>query len=287
MNTISKTLTAVVLVTVAFATMYWKVFLDLVADWSTNDNYSHGFLIVPLAAYLTWERRRQIVTAKWRPTAWGVPLIALGIFSFAIGSLGSEAFLTRISPVCAAAGVILFLGGWQPLRVLAFPLAVLLLMIPLPAIVFNQIAFPLQLFASRAGEAALEVFRIPVLREGNVLVLANTTLEVAEACSGIRSLVSLLTLAIVYGYFSDHRWWVRTAIALSTIPIAVIANGARVAGTGVAAHYIGPAAAEGFLHTFSGWLIFIVALALTYAWHRVLLRFGPADAAPSALRVAA
>jgi exosortase len=156
------------------------------------------------------------------------------------------------------------------LKVLLFPLGILLLMIPIPAIIFNQIVFPLQLVASRVGEASLSAAGVPVLREGNVIILANTSLEVAEACSGIRSLVSLLTLGIVYGYFVDRRPGVRTAIALSSIPVAILANGLRVAGTGFAAHFFGPAAAEGFFHTFSGWLVFGFAFVLLFAVVRTL-----------------
>jgi exosortase len=131
----------------------------------------------------------------------------------------------------------------------------------LPAIIFNQIALPLQLLASRVGELTLMALGIPVLREGNVIVLAHTTLEVVEACSGIRSLAALITLGVVYGYFTDPRNSVRLAIVFSSIPIAVVANALRVAGTGVAAQYYGPGVAEGFLHTFSGWVVFIVAFA--------------------------
>ena len=156
-----------------------------------------------------------------------------------------------------------------------FPLLFLLLMIPLPAIIFNQIAFPLQLLASRAGEFAISTADIPVLREGNVLVLANTTLEVAEACSGIRSLISLLALGIVFGYFADSRTWVRTLIALSTIPVAIVSNGARVAGTGIAAHHYGPQVAEGFFHEFSGWVVFMVAFALMLALQQLIVRLAP------------
>src|SRR4029079_763909 len=174
-------------------------------------------------------------------------------------------FLTRVSILGTVTGSVLFLAGWPRLRVMAFPIAMLLLMIPLPAIIFNQITFPLQLLASRAGEFGLRSLEIPVLREGNVLILANTTLEVAEACSGIRSLVSLLTLGIMFGYFADPRSWVRVLIALSTIPIAIVANGARVAGTGMAAHRFGPAAAQGFLHEFSGWVVFMVAFVMMMA----------------------
>jgi exosortase len=148
-------------------------------------------------------------------------------------------------------------------------------MIPIPAIIFNQVAFPLQLLASRFGEMALLASQIPVLREGNVIHLANTSLEVAEACSGIRSLISLLTLGIVYGYFTDSRLWVRIALALGTIPIAIAANGIRVAGTGVAAHYYGAEAAQGFFHSFSGWIIFIAAFIMMFILYRVIAWAAP------------
>ena len=161
------------------------------------------------------------------------------------GLLAAELFVTRVSLLITLAGIVIFLYGWTHIRILAFPLLFLLLMIPLPAIIFNQIAFPLQLLASRVGQFAISSAHIPVLREGNVLILANTSLEVAEACSGIRSLVSLITLGIVYGYFADSRLWVRLVVVASTIPVAIISNGARVAGTGIAAHYMGPEAAAG------------------------------------------
>jgi exosortase len=163
------------------------------------------------------------------------------------------------------AGSVLFLLGARHLRILAFPLAFLFLMIPVPAILFNQFAFPLQLVASRFGESVVAMAGVPVLREGNVIVLASTTLEVVEACSGIRSLVSLLTLGILFGYFTDQRLSIRILLALVTIPIAIITNGLRVAGTGIAAHHFGPAAAEGFFHMFSGWLVFLTATVLLLA----------------------
>ena len=192
------------------------------------------------------------------------------------GLLGAELFLSRIAMIGTLVGGILFVLGWQHLKRLIFPVAVLLLMIPIPAIIFNQIVFPLQLLASRVGETSLSVVGVPVLREGNVIVLANTTLEVAEACSGIRSLISLLTLGIVYGYFTDHRTGVRVAIALSTIPVAIVANGLRVAGTGIAAHYYGPAAGEGFFHAFAGWMVFVVAFLMLFLIMRLVLWLAPA-----------
>jgi exosortase len=271
------------LAAMSFALLYRHVFAKLVHDWRYDDNYSHGFLIVPIALYLAWERRGRFAATPSNPSLFGLLIILGSLGVLLTGILGSELFLTRISIVGTLVGSVLFLFGWKRLRVLAFPLAFLLLMIPLPAIIFNQIAFPLQLLASQAGEATLRAADIPVLREGNVLILANTKLEVAEACSGIRSLVSLLTLGIMVGYLTDRRTWVRGLIALSTIPVAIVANGARVAGTGIAAHHFGMAAAEGFFHEFSGWVVFIAAFLLMMALQRAIVRLVPPKTAAVAL----
>jgi exosortase len=282
MTTRHRNLIAGGLIAAGFVLVYWEVIAKLVMAWYTDDNYSHGFLIVPIALYLAWERRARFQAAEARPSAFGLVVVGASLLLLMAGILGSELFTTRVSIVGTLIGVTLFLFGWGRLRVLAFPMAFLLLMIPIPSIIFNQIAFPLQIFASRVGESALELSNIPVLREGNVLILANTTLEVAEACSGIRSLVSLITLAIMFGYFSDPRPWVRTVIAVSAVPIAVLTNGARVAGTGIAAHYYGPAAAEGFIHEFAGGLVFIAALALLALLQQLMARvFPPPSSAPA------
>jgi exosortase len=263
--------------------LYWPVLTKLVHDWLHDDNYSHGILIVPLAAFFVWERRQRLARTPASPRAWGLGVVAFGLLMLLAGQLGAELFLGRASLLFVLAGAVVFLRGTGALKVLAFPLAFLVLMIPLPAIIFNQVAFPLQLLASRAGEAALSLAGIPVLREGNVIVLAHITLEVAEACSGIRALVSLLTLGIVYGYFTDGRASVRVLIALATIPIAIVANAARVAGTGIAAQYFGEGAAHGFFHTFSGWLVFVAAFAMLVVVGRAVEWIAPAPAAPRAL----
>jgi len=255
----------------AFGVLYHRVIAKLVSDWATDDNYSHGFLIVPIALYFVWERRRELQVVERRPSVLGLIVVLGSVATLIAGVLGAELFLTRISMVGVVGGTVLFVLGWRHLRILAFPIAFLLLMVPIPAIIFNQIAFPLQLLASRFGEWALTACSIPVLREGNIIILASTTLEVAEACSGIRSMISLLTLGIIYGYFTDPRAHVRLIIALVTIPTAIVANGFRVAGTGVAAHYYGPAVAEGFFHTFSGWLLFLVAFAMLFLLTRLVL----------------
>ncbi|MDP2321027.1 MAG: exosortase/archaeosortase family protein [Acidobacteriota bacterium] len=222
-------LIAITLVASGVLLAFWPVITGLIDAWSTDDNYSHGFFIVPLAAYFAWERRAQFERAEVRPSLAGLAVVALSMVLLVAGMLGAEYFLSRVALIGTVAGSVLFLGGWGRLRVLAFPLAFLLLMVPLPALIFNKIAFPLQLLASNLGEYSISAMDIPILREGNVLILANATLEVAEACSGIRSLVSLFTLGLVFGYFADRRLWVRSVIALSAIPVAIIANGLRVA----------------------------------------------------------
>ncbi len=261
------------LLLLSFGLLYREVLVKLVHDWLNDDNYSHGILIVPIALYFVWERRARLLAATPKPSALGLVVVLGSVLVLMAGTLGAELFLTRISIIGIVFGTILFVLGWDHLRILLFPTAFLLLMIPIPAIIFNQIAFPLQLLASRFGEVTLRALNIPVLREGNVISLATTQLEVAEACSGIRSLISLLTLGIVYGYFGTPSVPVRTLLALATIPVAILANGLRVAGTGIAAHYYGPSAAEGFFHTFSGWLVFVVSFAMLFLIHRLIARW--------------
>ena len=275
MTRAAQQLTAVGLVLAALVIVYWGVLVGLVDAWSNDDNYSHGFFIVPLALYFAWERREKILAAPVTPSLFGVLVVAGSLFLLVAGLLGAELFISRVSIIGAIAGTVLFLYGWPMLRILFFPLAFMLLMIPLPAIIFNKIAFPLQLLASNVGEYSISSLDIPILREGNVLILANATLEVAEACSGIRSLISLITLGIVFGYFVDHRVWVRAVIALSAIPVAILANGLRVASAGVAAHNYGTAGVEGLFHEFSGWVVFVIAFLMMFALQRLLQKFLP------------
>jgi exosortase len=260
--------------------LYSDVLSSLVRQWASDDNYSHGFFIIPLALYCGWERRDLLRRTASQPHGAGLVLILFSLFLFAAGTLAAELFLTRISLVTMVAGTILFVWGPTHLRHLAFPLALLPLMVPLPALVFNQIAFPLQLLASRVGETVMSAAGIPVLREGNVLELPNITLAVAEACSGIRSLISLITLAIVLAYFAERRPGARAVIVLSSVPIAILANAFRVAGTGFTSHWFGPRLAEGFFHGFSGWLVFVVAFAGLVTTQQLVRRIPALSARP-------
>lgn len=265
-----QSLAVVLALAVAIAWVYGGIMMSLGRQWASDDNYSHGFFVIPLAVFFAWERRDALRQATPRPSAAGLVVIGASLLLLIAGRLGAELFLTRVSLVGVLAGITLFVWGREHLRLLAFPIAFLLLMIPLPAILFNKIAFPLQLLASRVGETVIATAGIPVVREGNVLQLPTRDLEVAEACSGIRSLVSLLMLGIVLGYFTERRTGARLLIALAAVPIAIVANAARVAGTGLASELISPAAAEGFFHTFSGWLMFVVAFAGLMVFQRLI-----------------
>jgi exosortase D (VPLPA-CTERM-specific) len=275
--------TVIALLGTCFAFLFRDVVAKLVRDWGADENYSHGFLVVPLAGYVVWRHRAVLTSLSTRPSMTGLLMVVVSLLTLVAGMLGAELFLTRVALLGALAGTILFVWSREHLKALRFPLLLLALAIPIPAIIFNQITFPLQLLASRFGELAISACQIPVLREGNVITLATTSLEVAEACSGIRSLVSLLTLAVIGGYLTESPMWIRWLLAASAVPIAIFANGIRVAGTGIAAHVFGPAAAEGFFHTFSGWLVFVVATLLLLIVHRVANWLGPAsDAKPGA-----
>lgn len=262
--------TAVLVVGAAALLVYLPTLVALARQWATDANYSHGFVIVPFAVYFGWRQRRRLAAAPRHPNALGLVIVVGSLLIFLAGLLGAELFLTRVSMIGVLAGAIVFLWGWRHLRVLAFPVLFLLLMIPLPALVFNRVAFPLQLLASRAGESALTLAGIPVLREGNVLVLPSTTLEVAQACSGIRSLISLLAMSLILGKLYEPRRWARAVLVVLTIPVAIVANAARVAGTGFAAQWIGPQAAQGFFHEFSGWVVFVLTLGLLLGVQRLL-----------------
>lgn len=202
-----------------------------------------------------------------KPSWFGLAVAAGALGVLVVGVLGSELFLSRSSLVLLLAGLVIHFLGWPHFRILLFPLAFLLLMIPIPAILFNQIAFPLQLLASQLATSSLELLGVPALRLGNVIQLPVMTLEVVEACSGIRSLVSLTTLAIIYGYLRETRDLRRVFLAISAVPIAVFANALRVAGTGLLGQYWSPEKAQGFFHTFSGWLLFVASLLMLFALH--------------------
>ncbi len=253
------------------ACLYVRVGIKLVEDWYIIPDFAHGFLIPFFCAYVVWEKRATIRATPLEPAWAGTGLVLLAVLTFITGIYGAELFLARLSLIMMIAGLVWTFAGWRMLRVLQFPLLALLLALPFPAVIFNQITFPLQLLASRAASAILPLMNVPVLREGNVIELPAMRLEVAEACSGIRSLMSLFTVAVIYGYLLEPSTWRRCLLAFASIPIAVVANALRIVGTGLCVQFWDPDKAMGFFHEFSGWLMFLFSLLLVYLLQRSML----------------
>jgi exosortase len=253
--------------------LYMPTLVHLVSQWWNDPNYSHGFFVPLFSAFVIWQERTRLNALIPRPSWSGLLILGLGLCVLIVGQMGAELFLSRLSLLIVLPGLVVLFLGWDFFRALLFPWAFLLLMIPIPAIVFNQITFPLQLLASKVASTTLPWMGVPVLREGNVIVLPAMALEVAEACSGIRSLMSLTTLAVIYGYLMERRAGVRVLLAVASIPIAVAANSLRIVGTGLLVQYWDPEKAEGFFHEFSGWLIFVVSLLMLYLLHRAIRAF--------------
>jgi len=247
--------------------LYWPTLAHMIGQWWNNPNFSHGFFVPLFSAFVVWQERDRLARLPVWPSWSGLLLLAIGNLVLVVGQMGAELFLSRSSLLVVLAGLIVLFFGWQIFRAVLFAWAFLLLMIPIPAIVFNQITFPLQLLSSRVAAAILPVFGVPILREGNVIILPSMALEVAEACSGIRSLMSLVTLAIIYGFLMERRLWVRFVLALASVPIAVMANSVRIIGTGLLVQYWDPDKAEGYFHASWGWIIFVISLILLYAVH--------------------
>ena len=252
--------------------LYRDVVQELIRVWNTDTNYSHGFLIPPIAAFLAWERRDRFLSAPAQPGAAGLVVIAGSLVPLA---MGGGPFLTRLSLVGALAGAVLAIFGSARFRTVVFPLAILLLMIPLPAPVFARIESPLQIATSLFSETMIRTAGIPVFRDGNLLALGNVTLEVAEECSGVRTAISLVVLGLVFGYAADARRWPRLFVVAMTIPVVILTNSLRVAATAISAHYYGRDAATGLLHDLYGWLAFAAAFAILILLHRLLIRAVP------------
>jgi exosortase len=295
---VTKNLWRALAVVFALLFLYAAVLPKLLHDWWADENYSHGFLIPFVIGYILWAERDKLRQGPTKPSIlWGGAAILLALFALWTGVAGAELFMQRTSLVLMLAGVVVYFWGGNLLRLVWVPLSLLLLAIPIPVIVFNKIAFPLQLFASGCAVWAMRLFDIPVLRQGNIIEfmplnsLETKKLEVAEACSGIRSLMTLITLAVVFAYFSYPRasggagtsvdgsrkiglfnslrnWgaWRSILILLSAVPIAIFTNAFRVGATGVLARYYGVKVSESFFHSFSGWVIYIVAFLLLFAF---------------------
>lgn len=250
---------------------YAPILYRMGTQWATDENMGHGFFVPVVAGFIAWQRRDQLLATPRQPNNWGLLFIGWAALQELAGTLGAELFTARLAFVIALFGVVLYVGGKPWIKILLFPLLLLLFMIPIPQIIYARLTLSLQKIASALGEWLIDLMGIPVIREGNLLRLPSQTLDVAEACSGIRSLLSLGFLSLVYGYFADRRTWIRWVLFLATVPIAIVANGIRVGLTGLMSE-IDTKLAQGVYHEVEGYLVFVIALAALLMLHR-LLRF--------------
>lgn len=251
------------------AACYYPVIGRMVRDWYVDDDMGHGFFVPAVSAWIVWQKRSMLLRTAYRPALWGLAVVVLGALLLVLGTFAVEQTVMRGSFLVSLWGVVITLGGARLLWDLAFPLFLLVFMIPLPAIIYNQITFPLQLFASQMAEIALSLLGIPILREGNILELPSQRLSVVEACSGIRSLMSLTYLSFIYGYLFESRLWLRAVLLALTPAIAILVNALRVTVTGLLSEY-DPELAQGVFHSMEGWLMFLLGLAALVAAHRAL-----------------
>jgi len=249
----------------------FPILKHLVEQWATDEDVGHGFFVPIVAGFIAWQRRDEIMSLDFKPSWWGAAVMVWGVIQGYLGLLAAELFLQRTSVVISLVGLLMLIGGTRLIRVLLFPLLLLPFMIPIPGVVYTQLTFPLQLFASTVAESTLSVLNIPVFRDGNILHLASQDLSVAEACSGIRSLLSLTFLSLVYAYFFDRKVWMRWVLLIGSIPLCILANSVRVTLTGVLSE-VNTKLAQGFFHEVEGWVIFIVDLVLLIALHLIINR---------------
>ena len=255
------------------AVVYATVVPDMAGQWLGDPNYSHGFLVPLISGYFIYQKWPELLKTPVRPSRLGLPLILASLALFVVGIAGTEYFTMRSSLVFLLAGIVLYCFGRQVLKVLALPIGFLLFMVPLPYIVYDAMAFPLKLFITKVSVFVLKATGIIVWREGNIIMFPQTVLEVADACSGLRSLMSLLALSVAFAFFSQKSNLKRTLLVLSAIPIAIITNMLRVIVTGFLAQYYGAAAAEGFFHEFAGMAVFAMAMVLLVGFGALLRKF--------------
>ncbi len=255
--------------------VYAGIFQNLYLAWLEDPNYSHGFLVPLISGYFVWQQRHELEKLEVKPTNYGILLILFALLVLFAGVAAQEYYSRRSSFIFLLAGIVLFFLGWQWLKSLALPIGFLFFMIPLPYIVYDAMAFPLKLFVAKFSVIALKLMGVVVLREGNIIMFPNTVLEVADACSGLRSMMSLLALGVALAVFSQNKISRRVLLVLLTVPIAIFTNMIRVIGTGFLAQYYGTAAAEGFFHEFAGMAVFVLAMLLLFAASGVLRKLWP------------
>ncbi len=270
-NIIKKsTIWKVIPLVLLFFGLYYQIIFYMVKDWYNDSNYSHGFLIPFISAYIIWKNKEKISNIKIKSDSLGFLILSIGLVLYILGTTGAEFFTMRFSMIPVMLGIVYCLCGREMTKNVLVPVGFLVCMIPIPAILFNVVAFPLKLFAANIATNTIQFLNIPVVRDGNIIHLTDITLEVADACSGIRSLMSMIALGVAYAYLLQNSVIKRLILVLFIVPITIVANVARVTGTGILSHYVGPAAAQGFFHEFAGIFVFLVAFAIFVAVAAIL-----------------
>jgi exosortase len=241
--------------------LYHKTFMGMGRIWYNDSNYSHGFLIPVIAGYFLWERKDRLSQIEYKPSNYGIILLGLGLFAYLFGVIGGANTIMRLSFFFVIVGLVIFLFGIALFRIVSFPFLYLLFMVPLPAYLYDSIAFPLKTFISIISVACMHWLYIPAYLEGNIIHLPNITMEVADACSGIRSLYSILALSIAYAEVLKMKMSKRVVLVVSIIPVAILCNAFRVVGTGILVKYYNGAAVEGIMHEFAGIGVFGLMVA--------------------------
>ena len=254
--------------------LYASVGKGLVVQWLTTPDASYGVIVAIIATMMFWQRRRRIVTiGSCSRLSWlGAVVITGGLAAYLAGIFAADLFTTRASIVIVAGGLVWFLAGAGPASAAFAPLMFLLLAIPLPELVVKALTSSLQTVAARIAELALVTGGIAVYRDGNVLELPATTLQIVEACSGLRSVVSLASVGIVLAFAADGRLHRRVLVIISAVPIAVLANGFRVAAAGAASEAWGPVVMRDPWHSLAGWVTFVLTLIALWIVRQGVLR---------------
>ena len=251
---------------------YGQIFFETAKRWTVDPNYSHGFLIPLLSGYLLWRKKDVFNLSAINPELKGLPLLMLGLFLMVLGKVGTIYFVMLFSFLIVLMGLSLFLLGTNITKSALFPISYLIFMIPLPSVFYNDLTFRLKLLASIISTKLLALIGIPVFREGNIIHLNGTSLQVIDACSGLRSLISLLALAVLFAYFIQTSTWKRLSLVLLTIPITIFSNSCRLAVTAILVDHIGPHATEGFPHIFTGIIMFFIAIVLLVSSWAIIKR---------------
>jgi len=243
-----------------FILAYYPVWKRLILTWYSSDEYSHGFFIVPLACFILWKKREILAEIPARPSLWGLTLVLFSLLIYLIAHFAEILTLTSFSMVMLFAGIIIYFYGFKMLKELSFPLFLLLFMIPIPAQIYSALTIPLQLFVTKVSVWLSAHVGIPIYREGNIIHLPDRTMQVVQACSGLRSIISLLTLGAILGYFTLKSNFLRSILFLSGIPAAIFVNVIRVLLLVFAFHYFSYDLTTGSIHTIFGVIIFFLAL---------------------------